>query len=107
MHHFSPLLTAFLFLLGRAGRTGPGKCYRLYTESAYKNEMVETAVPEIQRTNLATYAHGRVLVLVLMGCCGWLEQCAFFEYTFVGFQLVLLRFFDQFFCRPFLVLFYI
>ncbi len=21
---------------GRAGRTGPGKCYRLYTEAAYK-----------------------------------------------------------------------
>ena len=24
---------------GRAGRTGPGKCYRLYTEVAYKNEV--------------------------------------------------------------------
>ncbi|KAK6151957.1 hypothetical protein DH2020_014592 [Rehmannia glutinosa] len=24
---------------GRAGRTGPGKCYRLYTESAFHNEM--------------------------------------------------------------------
>ena len=39
---------------GRAGRTGPGKCYRLYTEQAYQNEMLPTAVPEIQRTNLAT-----------------------------------------------------
>merc|ERR1719486_910885 len=38
---------------GRAGRTGPGKCYRLYTEQAYRNEMMPTAVPEIQRTNLA------------------------------------------------------
>lgn len=37
---------------GRAGRTGPGKCYRLYTESAYRNEMLPTAVPEIQKTNL-------------------------------------------------------
>eukprot|EP00965_Chrysotila_dentata_P094309 3117951-Pleurochrysis_carterae.AAC.1 len=37
---------------GRAGRTGPGKCYRLYTEQAYKNEMLPTSVPEIQRTNL-------------------------------------------------------
>eukprot|EP00898_Chlorokybus_atmophyticus_P004046 jgi/Chlat1/4642/Chrsp3S05597 len=37
---------------GRAGRTGPGKCYRLYTESAYKNEMLPTSVPEIQRTSL-------------------------------------------------------
>ncbi|KAE8783466.1 putative pre-mRNA-splicing factor ATP-dependent RNA helicase [Hordeum vulgare] len=37
---------------GRAGRTGPGKCYRLYTESAYRNEMPATTVPEIQRINL-------------------------------------------------------
>lgn len=37
---------------GRAGRTGPGKCYRLYTEVAYKNEMLPTNIPEIQRTNL-------------------------------------------------------
>eukprot|EP00117_Sycon_ciliatum_P004752 scpid32124/ scgid8988/ ATP-dependent RNA helicase DHX8; DEAH box protein 8; RNA helicase HRH1 len=39
---------------GRAGRTGPGKCYRLYTERAYRDEMLSTAVPEIQRTNLAS-----------------------------------------------------
>ena len=39
---------------GRAGRTGPGKCYRLYTERAYRDEMLATAVPEIQRTNLAS-----------------------------------------------------
>uniref|UniRef100_A0A0N4Z3M9 RNA helicase n=1 Tax=Parastrongyloides trichosuri TaxID=131310 RepID=A0A0N4Z3M9_PARTI len=38
---------------GRAGRTGPGKCYRLYTEKAYKDEMLPAPVPEIQRTNLA------------------------------------------------------
>ncbi|KAL3574877.1 hypothetical protein D5086_022978 [Populus alba] len=37
---------------GRGGRTGPGKCYRLYTESAYRNEMSPTSVPEIQRVNL-------------------------------------------------------
>ena len=37
---------------GRAGRTGPGKCYRLYTEAAYNNEMLPLNVPEIQRTNL-------------------------------------------------------
>ncbi|CAA7033051.1 unnamed protein product [Microthlaspi erraticum] len=38
---------------GRAGRTGPGgKCYRLYTESAYRNEMPPTTTPEIQRVNL-------------------------------------------------------
>ena len=37
---------------GRAGRTGPGKCYRLYTEAAYNTEMMASSVPEIQRTNL-------------------------------------------------------
>ncbi|KAL8120025.1 putative pre-mRNA-splicing factor ATP-dependent RNA helicase DEAH5 [Apium graveolens] len=37
---------------GRAGRTGPGKCYRLYTESAFHNEMSPTTIPKIQRINL-------------------------------------------------------
>lgn len=37
---------------GRAGRTKPGKCYRLYTEAAY-HELSEATVPEIQRSNLA------------------------------------------------------
>ena len=37
---------------GRAGRTKPGKCYRLYAEAAYHN-LPETTVPEIQRGNLA------------------------------------------------------
>jgi ATP-dependent RNA helicase DHX8/PRP22 len=37
---------------GRAGRTGPEKCYRIYTESAYRNEMSPTTIPEIQRINL-------------------------------------------------------
>jgi ATP-dependent RNA helicase DHX8/PRP22 len=48
---------------GRAGRTGPGKCYRLYTQEAYRNEMLPTAVPELQRTNL----ENTVLVLKAMG----------------------------------------
>ena len=38
---------------GRAGRTRAGKCYRLYTEVAFKNEMSATNIPEIQRTNLS------------------------------------------------------
>lgn len=38
---------------GRAGRTGPGIAYRMYTESAYKNEMFVSGLPEIQRTNLS------------------------------------------------------
>lgn len=48
---------------GRAGRTGPGKCYRLYTEKAFKNEMLPVSVPEIQRTNLAS----TVILLKAMG----------------------------------------
>ena len=37
---------------GRAGRTKPGKCYRLYTQLAYES-LPEATVPEIQRSNLA------------------------------------------------------
>ena len=37
---------------GRAGRVGPGKCFRLYTKWAYYNELDENTTPEIQRTNL-------------------------------------------------------
>lgn len=38
---------------GRAGRVGPGKCFRLYTKWAFNNELDENTTPEIQRTNLA------------------------------------------------------
>jgi ATP-dependent RNA helicase DHX8/PRP22 len=48
---------------GRAGRTGPGKCYRLYTEAAFRNEMMPTSIPDIQRTNLAS----TILTLKAMG----------------------------------------
>lgn len=37
---------------GRAGRTRPGKCYRLYREEDYEN-MAAASRPEIQRSNLA------------------------------------------------------
>lgn len=37
---------------GRAGRTRPGKCFRLYTENAFKNEMQDNTYPEILRSNL-------------------------------------------------------
>ncbi|KAI9743951.1 MAG: hypothetical protein M1818_002685 [Claussenomyces sp. TS43310] len=37
---------------GRAGRVGPGKCFRLYTKWAFMNEMDESTTPEIQRTNI-------------------------------------------------------
>ncbi|KAJ6000642.1 hypothetical protein N7481_001051 [Penicillium waksmanii] len=48
---------------GRAGRTGPGKAYRLYTEPAYKNELYIQTIPEIQRTSLAN----TVLLLKSLG----------------------------------------
>jgi len=37
---------------GRAGRTQPGKCFRLYTEKAFKLELTEQTYPEILRSNL-------------------------------------------------------
>uniref|UniRef100_A0A8C6WMZ0 RNA helicase n=1 Tax=Neogobius melanostomus TaxID=47308 RepID=A0A8C6WMZ0_9GOBI len=44
---------------GRAGRVAAGKCFRLYTAWAFKHEMEETTIPEIQRTNL-----GNVVLLL-------------------------------------------
>nr|XP_043614426.1 pre-mRNA-splicing factor ATP-dependent RNA helicase DEAH1-like [Erigeron canadensis] len=38
---------------GRSGRTGPGRCHRLYTAYNYFNDLDDNTVPEIQRTNLA------------------------------------------------------
>lgn len=37
---------------GRAGRTKPGKCFRLYTEPNFRS-LPESTIPEIQRSNLA------------------------------------------------------
>ena len=54
---------------GRAGRTGSGFCYRLYTEMAYRNELFENTIPEIQRTNLAN----TVLLLKSLGVKNLLE----------------------------------
>ena len=39
------------------------QCYRLYTQMAYKNEMLKATVPEIQRTSLANV----VLLLKSLG----------------------------------------
>ncbi|EDR27833.1 pre-mRNA-splicing factor ATP-dependent RNA helicase PRP16, putative [Entamoeba dispar SAW760] len=37
---------------GRAGRTETGICYRLFTENTFKYELLESPIPEIQRSNL-------------------------------------------------------
>lgn len=44
---------------GRAGRTRPGKCYRLYPSRVYNDDFLDVTVPEIQRSSLA----GSVLYL--------------------------------------------
>ncbi|XP_074274645.1 putative pre-mRNA-splicing factor ATP-dependent RNA helicase DEAH2 isoform X3 [Silene latifolia] len=38
---------------GRAGRTQPGKCFRLYTEKSFHNDLQPQTYPEILRSNLA------------------------------------------------------
>lgn len=47
---------------GRAGREGPGKCYRLFTEEAFLN-LQDVTEPEIKRANLSSV----VLQLKSMG----------------------------------------
>ncbi|KAJ1983645.1 DEAH-box ATP-dependent RNA helicase prp43 [Dimargaris verticillata] len=39
---------------GRAGRTRPGKCFRLYTEQSYEKELQEQSYPEILCSNLGS-----------------------------------------------------
>lgn len=48
---------------GRAGRTGPGKAFHLYTERAFRDEFYIATIPEIQRTNLSN----TVLLLKSLG----------------------------------------
>ncbi|KAG6748376.1 hypothetical protein POTOM_048296 [Populus tomentosa] len=38
---------------GRAGRTQPGKCFRLYTERSFNQDLQPQTFPEILRSNLA------------------------------------------------------
>ncbi|KAL6514487.1 Pre-mRNA-splicing factor ATP-dependent RNA helicase DEAH1 [Orobanche gracilis] len=48
---------------GRSGRTGPGKCFRLYTAYSFQNDLDDNTPPEIQRTNLAN-------VVLTLNCLG-------------------------------------
>lgn len=48
---------------GRAGRVGPGKCYRLFTKWSFYNELQANPTPEILRVNLSSV----VLLLLSMG----------------------------------------
>ena len=68
---------------GRAGRTRPGKCFRLYTEKAYKNEMQENTYPEILRSNLGSV----VLQLKKLG----IDDLARFLIYFTIYELTMLE----------------
>ncbi len=62
---------------GRAGRTSAGKSFRLFTMDAYRNQMSETTVPEIQRTNLGKYSCAMSYVessqpIVMQSSCLWM-----------------------------------
>ncbi|KAJ2082437.1 hypothetical protein H4R24_001605 [Coemansia sp. RSA 988] len=48
---------------GRAGRIGPGKCFRMYTQHAFLTEMEDNTPPEILRTNLSS-------VVLMLKCIG-------------------------------------
>ena len=58
---------------GRAGRTRPGKCFRLYTEKDFMTELEEQTYPEILRSNLAN----TVLELVKLG----IKDLVHFDYV--------------------------
>jgi pre-mRNA-splicing factor ATP-dependent RNA helicase DHX16 len=48
---------------GRAGRTQPGKCFRLFTAHSFQHELEPNTVPEIMRTNMGNV----VLMLKSLG----------------------------------------
>lgn len=48
---------------GRAGRTKPGKCFRLYTERSFNDELQKQTYPEILRSRMETV----VLTLLKLG----------------------------------------
>lgn len=48
---------------GRAGRVGPGKCFRLFTKWSFYNELDLNQQPEIQRVNLTSV----ILLLLSLG----------------------------------------
>ena len=51
---------------GRAGRVSAGKCFRLYTMSAFEKELDDNSIPEIQRTNL-----GKVYIYIYLKKYKW------------------------------------
>lgn len=58
---------------GRAGRTRPGKCFRLYTEESFNKDLQEQTYPEILRSNLSN----TVLQLKKLGIEDLVRPCLF------------------------------
>ncbi|KAG2768360.1 hypothetical protein JG687_00006051 [Phytophthora cactorum] len=58
---------------GRAGRSQPGKCFRLCTQEHFRNKLAKETIPQMQRTNLATVA----LYLLSMG----IQDLAHFDFV--------------------------
>lgn len=48
---------------GRAGRTKPGKCFRLYTEKSFQSDLIAQTYPEILRSKMESV----VLILLKLG----------------------------------------
>ncbi|KAH3903561.1 DEAH-box RNA-dependent ATPase PRP2 SCDLUD_001203 [Saccharomycodes ludwigii] len=48
---------------GRAGRVGPGKCFRIFTKWSYEHELELLPQPEISRTNISSV----ILLLMSLG----------------------------------------
>lgn len=63
---------------GRAGRTSPGKCFRIYNKAFWDNCMPEYTVPEIQRTSLTSV----ILTLKCLGVHDVIRYCLLWGFSF-------------------------
>ena len=54
---------------GRAGRTGPGKCYRLYTERAYRDEMLKTQVGVYRTYSILSTLNSMLSLNIVTAVC--------------------------------------
>ncbi len=59
----SIIFNIFIYSFSRAGRTRPGKCFRLYTEKSFQDELQQQTYPEILRSRMDTV----VLTLLKLG----------------------------------------
>lgn len=62
-YNFFVHVNFFFRLFSRAGRTQPGKCFRLYTEKSFNDELQQQTYPEILRSRMETV----VLTLLKLG----------------------------------------